>query len=79
LFTSYFVWSAGKILKLTRLLRYRDGAYLKAVTDHERLTAHFQSLRDEVDVKNREVTATFNTLLTEVARLKASQTNQAVN
>jgi hypothetical protein len=56
-----------------------DAAYLKAVTEHERLTARFQSLRDEVAVKHREVTATFNGLLTQVARLEASQTNQAVN
>jgi hypothetical protein len=79
LFVGYFVWSAGKILKLKRLLCYRDAAYFKAVTEHEGLTARFQSLRDEVAVKHKEVTATFNGLLAQVARMKAAQTNQAVN
>jgi hypothetical protein len=64
---------------LIRFPCYRDAAYLKAITEHERLTARFQSLSEEVAVKHREVTATFNGLLTQVARMKAAQTNQAVN
>jgi hypothetical protein len=78
-FALYFGWSVLKIVQLQRLLRYRDAAYLKAVTEHATLTARFKTLSEEVAVKHREVTATFNGLLAQVARMKAAQTDQAVN
>lgn len=79
-FLAYFLWSAGKIFELKRRLCNTNAAFLKAVTEHAVLTVRFKELSAEVNVKHKEVTEVFNSLLHKIASLRAAQnSNQHAN
>jgi hypothetical protein len=77
-FAVYFLWSTGKIVELKQRLCNTNAAFLKAVTEHSILTAQFKALSEQVAVEHKEITKTFNLVLTQVAKQRAA-TEQFIN